>query len=534
MSSSQIGQRGNICKTVALLMATLVLSPRLCTAQHNHNAPPPPPAHQAAPVQQHVPQVRSAPTAPAARPNSGGYSPARPNTNASPAQPSPGGSTAVRPNNNGYSGVAPNHAASPGGSPMTSGNTFHPVSPANRGVVQPSPGATVSLHSGGTAQLRPNGQLRSIDRNGAHITYGTHGVRTVVAVHNGARVVSTGAHTGYVQRQYLVNNGHTYVQRTYVVNNVTHTVAYRAYTFRGAYYYGYAPAYYYHPAFYAWAYSPWRSPVYWSWGWNLALYPWYGYYSYYFTPYPAYASPANWLTDYLISQDLQAAYAAGQSTAVAANNAQNYPPQPVYSAPTSVQQPSSTLSPEVKQAITEQVKMELAADQSHVQNTAQGGGFSVPSPASSDVPPALDPASRTFVVDNNLDVAASDQECTLTPGDVIVRLGDTPDQDQKVAASVTSSKKADCPAGKQIAVSVEDLQEMQNHFREQLDSGLKELAAKQGTGGLPKAPDSTLLAGEVPPPAADTTAAQTLQDQEIAADQTQRDAARETSGQGAN
>ena len=41
-----------------------------------------------------------------------------------------------------------------------------------------------------------------------------------------------------------------------------------------------------------------------------------------------------------------------------------------------------------------------------------------------------------------------------------------------------------------MAVSVEDLQDMRNHFQEQLDSGMKDLAEKQGKGGLPKAPDT--------------------------------------------
>jgi hypothetical protein len=39
-------------------------------------------------------------------------------------------------------------------------------------------------------------------------------------------------------------------------------------------------------------------------------------------------------------------------------------------------------------------------------------------------------------------------------------------------------------------VAVDDLQEMHNHFREQLDSGLKTLADNQGKNGLPAAPDT--------------------------------------------
>ena len=93
-----------------------------------------------------------------------------------------------------------------------------------------------------------------------------------------------------------------------------------------------------------------------------------------------------------------------------------------------------------------------------------------------------------------------------------------------------ASKKGDCGAGQQVAVSVEDLQDMHNHFQEQLDSGMKELAEKQGKGGLPKAPDTGTTASDVPPPAPDTTAAKDLTDQEEAADQTETQVEQESAG----
>jgi len=34
---------------------------------------------------------------------------------------------------------------------------------------------------------------------------------------------------------------------------------------------------------------------------------------------------------------------------------------------------------------------------------------------------------------------------------------------------------------------------MQNHFQEQIDEGMKTAGFKQGTGGLPKAPDTSTL-----------------------------------------
>jgi hypothetical protein len=66
---------------------------------------------------------------------------------------------------------------------------------------------------------------------------------------------------------------------------------------------------------------------------------------------------------------------------------------------------------------------------------------------------------------------------------------------------------------------VEDLQDMRNRFQEQVDNGMKDLAQKQGNGGLPKAPDTGTTASDVPVPPPDTDAAKDLTDQEKAADQ---------------
>ena len=136
------------------------------------------------------------------------------------------------------------------------------------------------------------------------------------------------------------------------------------------------------------------------------------------------------------------------------------------------------------------------------------------------------------MVDSDLSVVANGQECGLTGGDVITRLTDTPDGDNMVTASVAASKKADCAAGQTVAVNVDDLQEMQNHFDEQLNSGLGELAKKQGTGGIPKAPDTGTSASDVPPPPADTSAEKTLQDQQQSADQTEQQVKQEAAGGG--
>jgi hypothetical protein len=358
------------------------------------------------------------------------------------------------------------------------------------------------------------------------ISHNLHGGRTIVSTRNGARVVTTG-HGGYVQRAYVTRGGHAYYSRTYFYHGAYRVGVYRGYYWHGYNYYGYYHPYWYGAGFYGWAYNPWPGPVYWGWGWGGS--PWYGFYGAYWNPYPFYAGPAFWLTDYLIAANLQAAYAAqAEANAAAANAAAAQSAPPPADNSQQAQSGPVQLSPEVKQAIADEVKAQIQQQQADAaaaaaQPASSGGGAQPAAANAEEVPPALNPAHRTFVVDNDLDVVADGQDCALTQGDVITRLTDTPDQDQKVTVSIASSKKSDCAAGKTVLVAVDDLQEMHNHFQEQLDAGLKEMAAKQGTGGMPKSPDTTTTASNVPPPAPDKSAGQALDDQQKAADQTEAD-----------
>jgi hypothetical protein len=63
---------------------------------------------------------------------------------------------------------------------------------------------------------------------------------------------------------------------------------------------------------------------------------------------------------------------------------------------------------------------------------------------------------------------------------------------------------------------------MHNRFREHIEAGLKTLADKGGTGGLPTAPDTRMQRGEVPPLAPDTNVVTMLQNQQQQADQAEQ------------
>jgi hypothetical protein len=346
------------------------------------------------------------------------------------------------------------------------------------------------------------------------IDHGLRGERRIVTMRpDHSRVVSMGPRRGYVERPYNTRNGRAYVQRTYWAGGHPYVRVYRAQYFRGVPYYRYVPPYYYHPRFYGWAYNPWRMPVYYRWGWFGS--PWYSFYGGYFAPAPMYPTAALWLTDFLLAEDLRLAYEARRDAEANAAAAQaNQPPPPAAEG----QGYTSQITPELKQAIAEEVRAQLAAEQQGAATASQQ-----PAPGSPEAPPtALDPARRLFVVPSSLAVSTIDgQDCELTAGDIITRLDDTPDDNNKVRVSVSSSKGGDCGVGSTLMVDVNDLQEMQNQFGEKIDSGLKTLADNSGKGGLPPAPDTGTSAGEVPLPPPDANVDSALQAQQAEADQTE-------------
>ena len=399
-----------------------------------------------------------------------------------PAKPAP----AVRPGVN-----QPNTAHPPGGvHPPPGGNPPRPPVGEHR-VYKPQGGEQARQLPGGRHEYRNPKTSRTVTTNARDevsrieapygfagdkmvINRGPGGRRMVETGRPGARVVSYGPHRGFVER----GTGRPgYISRTYVVGGHSYARVYRESHYEGRYgratYYRYVPAVYYGPRFYAWAVTPWGVPVRYAWGGLAMPAPWFGFYRGYFTPESAYASPALWLTDYLVAENLRLAYENQQ----AAYAGQAPPPQP------DVQPTEGSLSPQTKALIAEEVREQLAAERAAA---AQPTSSSSQQPASGgeQLPPALN--QKFFVVSSNLDVTAAGQACSLTPGDIIERKSDV-GPDNTVAVEVVSSKPGDCAAPSATAVEFVQLQEMHNQFREQIDSGLKMLAENQAKG-LPNGP----------------------------------------------
>ena len=190
------------------------------------------------------------------------------------------------------------------------------------------PGRTVTARGGAVGKVDTNGRITSIRGNGVTINRGTQGGRTIISQRaDHTRLVSMGPRRGFVERP-LSRNGRPYIQRTYVVNGRSYARVYRGAYYHGFVFYHYVPAFIFAPNFYGWVYRPWGFRIAFNWGWG----PWFGWYRYYFAPYPYYLDASMWLTDYVISQQLNSAYDAGYNAGQQA--AGNAPPPPPASSST--------------------------------------------------------------------------------------------------------------------------------------------------------------------------------------------------------
>ena len=332
-----------------------------------------------------------------------------------------------------------------------------------------------TMASGNTVTTRQNGQSRDVYNagRGVQVHHDLNGNRRIsVDRLDHSRVVADRRGRGYVERGYAYH-GHEYARRSYYYQGHYYNRYYRPYYYHGYPVVVYAPAYYYPPAFYGWVYNPWPAPVVYGWGWAGS--PWYGYYGAYFTPYPVYPSAAFWLTDYLISTSLAAAYQE-QVDAQAASQA--LPAGQTY------------VTPEIKQMISDEVSRQVALENQEAQQNSKG---QEPDPESSGIARLLsDNQTHVFIAGSDLDVVqTSGQECGISQGDVLeVTSAPPPDAAAATATVLCSKGGQECPKSAQVSVPFSDLQEMQNHMRENIDQGLSDLQSKQGQGGLPTAPPS--------------------------------------------
>ena len=327
--------------------------------------------------------------------------------------------------------------------------------------------------------------MREVRAGDRIIVHQPAGRRIVVQQPGRTVVITNRVGYGYVQRPFIVRN-QTFVQRTYYSHGVSYNRFYRPYFFGGISFNVYAPVRYYPPAFYGWVYSPWVTPVPYSWSWMGS--PWHTYYGGYFTPYPVYSSASLWLTDYLIATTLEQAYRDRVDADAYANAQANA----AYGG-------QAALTPDVKQAIADEVRYQLSQENSERQNM-QNASYSSQAPSLFG-----GNGNHVFVVSSSLYVNSGGQECALSEGDVLQMNGGVSPNATAADVIVLASKGQDCRKGSLVTVSLQDLQDMQNTMRETIDQGLGDLQSHQR--GLPAPPSAALAAptqasyfSEAPPP----------------------------------
>jgi hypothetical protein len=332
------------------------------------------------------------------------------------------------------------------------------------------------LRNGNSVTRRSNGHVSDVHdkARGIDIHHGVNGGRSVLVNRGDSRIMAERGRPGFVEHRYGYR-GHDYYRRTYYYHGRAYDHFYRGYLFRGVSLHVYAPVHYYSIGFYGWAYHPWRTQVVYAWGWGPS--PWYGYYGSYFRPYSVYSGPAAWLTDYMISNDLQAAYEAGREAGTLG---------PQQAAGTEL-----GMSQETKDQVAAEVQYEVLLENAEAEKIAAQQDVD---PGSSGIARILaDGKPHAFVVGRGLDVddEESGEDCSFTEGDVLglSAPAETDDADKTASLVVLASKgPKECAKSAIVSVHFDDLQEMQNHMREMIDQGMDELQKKQGTAGLPPAP----------------------------------------------
>jgi hypothetical protein len=337
-----------------------------------------------------------------------------------------------------------------------------PIDPRKAKFNKP-PTSPTQLRDGKTVRTR-NGKIADLQDPGRGLKMHTAltGRTRVVSERGGTRIVAERGGRSSVQRRFIYGD-HDFARRTSIYNGRTWDSYYAHANYHNVNMDYYRPAHYYPTAYYGYAYNPWSAPVPYAWGWSGN--PASQYYGAYFTPAQSYASPPAWLTDYMLSTTLAAAYQANASGPAPAT-------PPADAAP---------ITPQVKTLITGEVQRQIA-----LENTEAQSG--TPTEASSSVERDFtDNIPHIFVAGSDLDVIDNEgSECSITEGDALQLSEPPPANAQQAKLVVLASKGGyECKIASVVAVGIEDLQEMRNHMRETIDAGLE---AMRNNKALPAAP----------------------------------------------
>jgi len=437
-------------------------------------------------------------------------------------------------------------------SPIPEGRII--ANPGGRVTVMASGGRSYSLRPSGTlasfhakgesATFRPDGRLAFFSSKQLSLRSGPHGERVITAHRpDHSTLVSTGRRSGYLESapppagETAEANRPYVIQRTYLRGNRVWHRSYLSYSYKGRTLKRYLPGVTYPAGYYGWAWRGWPRPILYKWTWIGGRF--YFYYRNYFVLWPSYSSASYWLTDYFLGEMLDDGYEMqdpDDGSGDATGDAGQQPDAPADD--DEVYAPAATaISPEMKQAIAGEVQQQLALDSISAPPSANPDARLDASTAALAAPaeePQFLQVGYVFVVDSlrNVSLAPATTDastssilvnrahCNLAPGDVLRLAGVPPDSEDQPSRTVTTSagtsvlmldrpafdqlevmasQRGDCPAGTQVRMNINDLQEMEDNFEARLDDGLQLLHSKQGKDGIPAAPTADLTASAPPP-----------------------------------
>ncbi|HUL46108.1 MAG TPA: hypothetical protein VLV25_03310 [Steroidobacteraceae bacterium] len=376
--------------------------------------------------------------------------------------------------------------------------TYHPR-PAARSIAEWHPAS-----AGVARAVQPAGNARVSQ---VYHTPAGDQLRVVRYGNSASGTVERTIRPGFMSRSF-VSGGQVLYTRVYQ-DHVWHQFG-RAFAYQT-----FVPAVRFPGVYYSWALGAWRHPVAYTWGWRVQ--PWYPLYGVLFTPYPVYASPDLWMTDYILAQNMQAAYQAqspappaspppgttwsapaadsdlsapdaqpGDTSAAPQPDAAAPAPQPIAAPSAPAAAPPPAITPQIKAQLNTQIKVQLeeqqAAQAMPATLTTQSG------------PPALRANHVFFEVVQPLDVPTAHGHCSLSANDYIKRTGPMSSDDWMIPVVVELSRPSDCPEGLATRIGLNDLNAMENEQEAQVLEAMQAASKSMGPNGPPSGVQPTLIA----------------------------------------
>src|SRR5205807_3924323 len=125
---------------------------------------------------------------------------------------------------------------------------------------------------------------------------------------------------------------------------------------------------------------------------------------------------------------------------------------------------AAPLTPEVKQAIADEVRRQIDQERAQGQNVNSMGG--------QDTNIFADNQPHVFVAGASLLVNSNMGECTVSEGDVLQMNYAPPPNSPSAEVVVLASHGRDCRKGSRVSVGLQDLQEMYNQMLATVDRGM--------------------------------------------------------------